>query len=72
VKIKRRPESLLLSTAGLNKQMSTNITEKKKEIEAEEESCKLFFLPLESAAERGKHDLVATVNIHTNTDDVRN
>jgi hypothetical protein len=52
--------------------MSTNITEKKRKLKQRKKVASFFSLPLESAAERGKHDLVATVNIHTNTDDARN
>jgi hypothetical protein len=51
VKIKRRPESLLLSTAVLNKQISTNMTEKNRKLKQRKKVASFFFLPLESAAE---------------------
>jgi hypothetical protein len=58
------------------------MTEKNRKLKQRKKVASFFFLPLESAAEsfikkkyaaeRGKHDLVATVNIHTKTVDVRN
>jgi hypothetical protein len=42
VKIKRRPKSLLLSTAGLNRQISTNMTEKKRKLKQRKKVASFF------------------------------